>query len=240
MAAKDSAIGVQLIDDDVAQVLEQAHPFGVVRQNASVQHVRIGQDDVPTLADRLARIARGVAIIGEHTEAVIEPGAQIVQLRQLVLGEGFRRKQIQRAGVGILQHLIQHRQVVAESLSRSRRRDHDDVLAVMHKFGCGGLVRIQLLDPLDRIRFAQFRAHPLGKGAERRLAGRNLAHAGQHLIRVVASSQGSENLTNHIKSCAGSWCQGFARRGHASYSGAQDSPFIRFQPSTCFQAMQYL
>jgi len=50
----------------------------VVRQDAGVQHVRIGQDDVPTFADRLAGIARCVAIVGEDTEAVIELRAQIV------------------------------------------------------------------------------------------------------------------------------------------------------------------
>jgi len=59
---------------------------------------------------------------------------------------------------------------------------------------------------------------PTPEAGETSPRGRNLSHAGQNLIRVVASGQGSENLANDIKSCAGSWCQGFTGRGHANYS----------------------
>ena len=54
VAAIDAAIVVQLIDHDVAQVFEALRPFGVMRQNAAVQHVGIGEHHVGPLADRLA------------------------------------------------------------------------------------------------------------------------------------------------------------------------------------------
>ena len=47
MASEDPAIGMQFIDDDVAQILKQSHPLGMVRQDSGVQLVWIGQDDVP-------------------------------------------------------------------------------------------------------------------------------------------------------------------------------------------------
>ncbi len=58
MTAKNAAIGVQLIDHHVAQIFEQALPLGVVRQDAGVQHVRIGEHDVAFFADGFARVAR--------------------------------------------------------------------------------------------------------------------------------------------------------------------------------------
>ena len=80
MAPKHAAIGVQLVDHDVAQVFKRAGPFGVVRQDSGVQHVRIGQDHVPALANCFARVAGRIAVVGKNSEAVVEPRRQIVQL----------------------------------------------------------------------------------------------------------------------------------------------------------------
>ena len=65
MAAVDAAIVVQLVDHDVAQVLERLGPLGVVRQDARVQHVGIGEHHVGALADGAARVLRRVAVVGE-------------------------------------------------------------------------------------------------------------------------------------------------------------------------------
>ncbi len=66
MAAKYSAVGVQLINHDVFQIFKQPRPPRVVRQYPGVQHVRIGQDNVSLLPDRLPRIARRVPVVGKH------------------------------------------------------------------------------------------------------------------------------------------------------------------------------
>ena len=68
MAAVDAAIIMQLVDDDVAQILEQLGPARVVRQDAGVQHVGIGQHDVGALADGLAGVLRRIAIVGEGAQ----------------------------------------------------------------------------------------------------------------------------------------------------------------------------
>ena len=69
MAAVHAAIGVQLIDHDIAQILESLGPLGVVRQNARVQHVGIGQHHVGPLPDRPAGVLRSVAVVGERADA---------------------------------------------------------------------------------------------------------------------------------------------------------------------------
>jgi len=94
VAAEHTAIGVQLIDHDIAQILEQARPARVVRQNSRVQHVRIRQDDVPLLADGLAGIARRVAVIREDAKPVFEPLVQVVELGELILRQRLGRKKI--------------------------------------------------------------------------------------------------------------------------------------------------
>ena len=60
MAAEHAAIGVQLVDDDEAQVLEQLRPARMVRQDSRVQHVGIAEHDVRLAANRAPRI-RGVS-----------------------------------------------------------------------------------------------------------------------------------------------------------------------------------
>ena len=51
MRAEDAPVGVHFIDDDEAQAAEEFHPVGVVRQDAGVKHVGVGQDDARLLAD---------------------------------------------------------------------------------------------------------------------------------------------------------------------------------------------
>ena len=80
MAAEHSTVGVQFIEHDIAQVLEQPNPFCVVRKDSGMQHVRIGQHDVPAFPNCFPRITGGVAVIREHSETVAEAPREILQL----------------------------------------------------------------------------------------------------------------------------------------------------------------
>ena len=117
MAAEDAAVGVQFVDHDVAQIFKQASPARVMREDAGVQHVRIGKDDVALLANGFARVAGRVAIIGEHAEAIVEALIQIVELGELILRQGFGGKKIERAGVGVGENGVEDGQVVAKSFA---------------------------------------------------------------------------------------------------------------------------
>ena len=104
MAAEHAAIGVQLVDHDVAQVLEQLRPARMVRQDAGVQHVGIAEHDVRARANRAPRILRRVAVVGVHADGLAadlaDRAAQLVQLGHLILRQRLGRKQIERARRG--------------------------------------------------------------------------------------------------------------------------------------------
>ena len=65
VAAKDSAVGVELVEDHVAQPLEEAHPLGVVGQDPRVEHVRVGENDLARLAQGGPSSGRSVTVVGE-------------------------------------------------------------------------------------------------------------------------------------------------------------------------------
>ena len=99
MAAKNATIGVQLVDYNVAQIFEEARPARVVREDPSVQHVRVGQDDVAFFANGFARVGGRVAVVGENAKAVLQALVEIVEFCELVLREGLRWKEIERARI---------------------------------------------------------------------------------------------------------------------------------------------
>ena len=144
MAAEDPAVRVQLVDHHVAEVLEEVRPLRVVRQDARVQHVGVGQHEVGARAHRAPRVLRRVAVVGEHPH-VGQGLGELVQLRELVLGERLGRKQVEDARLGLLDQGLQHGQVVAERLARGRRRHDDDVLPLGHDLDGARLVRVELL-----------------------------------------------------------------------------------------------
>ena len=49
VAPEHAPVDVRVIDDDVAQVPECAGPAEVLGEDADVQHVRVGQDDLRLL-----------------------------------------------------------------------------------------------------------------------------------------------------------------------------------------------
>ena len=109
MAAKNAAIGMQFVQNDVAKILEQARPARVVRQDAGVQHVRVRQNNVAFFANGFTRVSRRVTVVCENAEAIFKPLVQIVEFRKLILRKRFCRKKIERACIGIFQDGVQHR-----------------------------------------------------------------------------------------------------------------------------------
>src|SRR5881628_55550 len=97
MAAVYAAIIMQLVDHDIAEILEVFRPPRMMRQNAAVQHVWIGKHDLGALPDGLAGILRSIAVVGEYLDVranLLDGGMKFVKL---VLGERFCRKQVHGA-----------------------------------------------------------------------------------------------------------------------------------------------
>ena len=238
VTAEHASVGVQLVDDDIAQVFKQPRPPRVVRQNPRVQHVRIGQDDVALLADGFARVARRVPVISEHAEPVLQPLVEVVQLRQLILRQRFSWKKVEGARIRIGQNGIQNGQVVAQGFAAGCRRHDDDVFPGMHRFGRRGLVGIQLPNPLGFVRSPQILVNPSRKFRPLSLPRGIVAHRRQDLALRVAAGEIVENLRDTRQR------SGSARRfegRHSSQTHGQGirhkgvSPAIRLffaQPST--------
>ena len=91
MRAEDAAVRVQLVDHDVAEVLEERRPLRVMRQDPRVQHVGIRQHEIRARPHRAARVLRRVAVVGEHPHLGQLPG-ELLQLGELVLGQRLRGK----------------------------------------------------------------------------------------------------------------------------------------------------
>jgi hypothetical protein len=85
VGTEHTAVGMHLVDDHEAQVLEELRPLGVMRQHALVQHVRVRDHDVAPGAHRPAGIARSVAVEGEGADAEIPSLVQLHQLGDLIL-----------------------------------------------------------------------------------------------------------------------------------------------------------
>src|SRR5687767_4963995 len=64
MAAEDPPVGVQLVEDDPAQVGQERSPGGPAAEDAHVEHVGIGDDDPrELLADERPLCRRSVAVV---------------------------------------------------------------------------------------------------------------------------------------------------------------------------------
>src|SRR5690606_8350123 len=84
---------------------------------------------------------RRVAVVYVRVNLHVQLGRQLLELGQLVLGQRFGRKQIERPRRRIAQNLVEHGQVVAHGLARGGGRNDDGGAA-----GQRGLHRLRLVD----------------------------------------------------------------------------------------------
>ena len=117
VAAKYPAVCMDLVNDDKAQVFEQFDPLGVMRENTGMQHVWIGDDDMPRLPDRTPCRAGRIPVIGIGFDVDTHELDQLIQFTDLVGGKCLRRKEIERPRVRIVQDLIEYGQIIAERLA---------------------------------------------------------------------------------------------------------------------------
>src|SRR3989441_9246660 len=96
MAAEDAPVRVELVDDDIAKILEERRPFRMVREDPRVEHVGVRQHEIRPRADGTPRVLGRVAVVGEHPH-LGQALRQRLELRELVLGERLRREEIEDA-----------------------------------------------------------------------------------------------------------------------------------------------
>ncbi len=107
--AKDTTISVRFVDDDVFQVGEEIGPVGVMRQDAGVEHVGVGEDDARTGTDLGAVGGGRVAVVDGWDERLavwcqaVQGGEEVAEAGELVLGQRLGGEDVERAGVVVLQ-----------------------------------------------------------------------------------------------------------------------------------------
>ena len=144
VATEHPSVDVQLVHHHVSQVGKELLPLGVVGQDAGVEHVGVGDHYVALLADGLTRVIRRVSVIGEGFDVGLELADEAMHLVHLVLGQGLGGKEIDCPGLGFFQDLLEHRDVVAQSLAARRWCHEDHVPAVTYKVDGMGLMAVEL------------------------------------------------------------------------------------------------
>ena len=130
VTAEHAAVGVQLVDDDELELLEQLEPLGVVGQDRRVEHVRVGHDDLAGARGPSSGSAPACRRRRSTVMMCSPAGAgELAELGDLVLAERLGREQEEGARGRVLGDGLQDGQRVAQRLARRRRRDDDDVLA---------------------------------------------------------------------------------------------------------------
>ena len=143
--AEDAAVDVRLVHHDEAQVREDVAPAVVMWQDADVEHVRVGQDEVRPLPDLPAALALGVAVVDRRLDAL---DLQLVECPNLVLGERLRRIEVERTLLRLLGERGEHGQVEGEALPAGGAGGDDDVLAARRRVPGFGLVGVERVDPM--------------------------------------------------------------------------------------------
>ncbi len=170
MRAEHAAVHVRLVDDDIAEIVEDVRPQIVARQDADVEHVGVREHEVRPFPDlptafgwRVAVVDRGAhARHGEHAERT-----------RLVLRQRFRRVEIEGAILRLARERVEHGKVEGERLTRRSACRDDQVLAAACGFPRFSLVDVELRDALLLECLAHLRMQVRGKrfrarGARRR------------------------------------------------------------------------
>ena len=124
VGAEHAPVGVGLVHDHPAQAGEEVAPALVVGQDADVEHVGVGEDQVRATPDLRPVLARRVAVV-DRVAQLRQP--ERGQLPRLVLGERLGRVEVEGPLAVVPGELVQHRQVEGERLARSGAAGHDRV-----------------------------------------------------------------------------------------------------------------
>ena len=99
--SEDPSVGMEFIDHDEFQILEEGHPLRMMGKDGRVEHVGIGDHDVPLGPNCLSGIRRRISIIRERGNRFCNPVDQILKLEHLILRECLCGEKIQSLGVGL-------------------------------------------------------------------------------------------------------------------------------------------
>ncbi len=157
--AEQPAVGVTLVDHHVPQSPQERRPALVGRQDAVVQHVRVGQHPVRVRPHPVPLVRWGVAVVGRRSQ----PGdAELEQGTQLVTGQRLGRREVQHPRPVVGEDRRQPGQLVGQRLAGRRARRDDDRAARVCQLGRLDLVPPRPVDALLAQPHPQRLGHPAG------------------------------------------------------------------------------
>jgi hypothetical protein len=186
--AEDAAVDVRLVDDDVAEVVEEVTPQVVAREDADVEHVRVREDEARPAADLSAPLRRRVSVVDRCADA---SDAELGEGASLVLCERLRRVQVEGAGVPVGGERVEDGKVEGERLARGGSGGDDHVPLQRGRVRLR-LVCVELPDaaPLERIGDGRVEA---GRNRRRPRLARRLGREMRELLadeQVVPQARG--------------------------------------------------
>ena len=142
----DAAVVVEFVDDEVAEVFKGLGPFGVMGEDAAVEHIGVGEDDVGAFANGATGVGGGVAVVREGLDREAHGVDHFLEFLELVFGEGFGREEVHGSGAGFEDEAVEHREVVAKGFAGGGGSDDDDVASVFDVGEGFGLMPIEFAD----------------------------------------------------------------------------------------------
>ncbi len=94
MRSENTPVGMELVDHDEFQVLEEGQPFGMVRKNTRMEHIGIGDHNIALRTDGLPRVLGSISIIGKGFDRFLNLPDQVLKFEHLILGKGLGGKEI--------------------------------------------------------------------------------------------------------------------------------------------------
>ena len=178
VGAEDPAVDVGLVHRDELQMLEERPPRLVRRQDAEVQHVRVGDDDRGrVVADPPPRRLRRVAVVDlrrlGRLEAERREGA--ADRGELVAGQCLERIDEDGAGGRVERAAGEEGEHVGERLARGGRRGEKDVVPRGDEVQRRGLMAVEARRAELQRRLARARRPAGGRLGVDRIASRDEA-----------------------------------------------------------------
>ena len=115
-------------------------------QDTRVQHIGVGYDDMPGLANLAPDLCRSITIKGERVDFEFEILDDAVQLEHLILRQRLGREEVQRPRLRFRDCPRQYRQVVAKRLARCCRCNDGYILATLNRIEDLRLMTIEFVN----------------------------------------------------------------------------------------------
>ena len=135
-----------------------------------------------------------VAVVHRDGDVGLEDLDEVLQRLELVLSQGFRGEEVERAGVGIVEEPVQDGQIVGQGLARRGGGDHQGVMSSQGKL-CGlGLMAVGSGDAARGQGQGQPRVQCIGPGRVNRGPGGNALPRGDAGVQVGVGLEAGEEM----------------------------------------------